>query len=290
MLQYRNTPDRDTRLSPAQVIFGRPIRDFIPIHPGKYQPHSTWRETLINREEALRNRHMRAHERLSEHTRVLPPLVVGDTVRLQNLIGPHPNKWDKTGIVIEVRQFDQYVVKVDGSGRVTIRNRKHLRSYTPFSPRLPMATTREVRIPRSAPAKYLDGDSMERTPRIPAEETRPPPGISNSPSTPESRHSPPVLPRDDPTTPSVSASPTAPTPELQDGSDTRTVSPTGTSVQPAVPVPSPRDALRTDSPVPIEPGKATTSPPPPLAVPPQPSRRSARIRTRPTYLDDYVTQ
>ena len=117
MLQYRNTPDRDTRLSPAQVIFGRPIRDFIPIHPGKYQPHGTWRDTLVNREEALRNRHMRAHERLSEHTRALPPLVVGDTVRLQNLLGPHPNKWDKTGVIIEVRQFDQYVVRVDGSGR-----------------------------------------------------------------------------------------------------------------------------------------------------------------------------
>lgn len=137
MLQYRNTPDRDTLLSPAQVLFGRPIRDFIPIHPGRYRPHSTWRETLSNREEALRNRHMRTHERLSEHTQHLPPLVIGDCVRLQNLIGPHPTKWDKTGVVIEVRQFDQYVVRVDGSGRVTIRNRRHLRKYIPFMPRPP---------------------------------------------------------------------------------------------------------------------------------------------------------
>ena len=137
MLQYRNTPDRDTRLSPAQVLFGRPIRDFIPIHPGRYQPHSTWRETLANREEALRNRHMRTHERLSEHTQILPPLAIGDCVRLQNLVGPHPTKWDKTGIVIEVRQFDQYVIRVDGSGRVTLRNRRHLRKYLPFMPRSP---------------------------------------------------------------------------------------------------------------------------------------------------------
>ena len=42
---------------------------------------------------------------------------------LQNQVGPHPLKWDKTGRVIEVRQFDQYVVRVDGSGRVTLRNR-----------------------------------------------------------------------------------------------------------------------------------------------------------------------
>ena len=131
MLQYRNTPDKETKLSPAQCLFGRPIRDFIPIHPGRYVPHPTWKETLLAREEALRNRHMKTAERLSEHTRHLPPLTVRDHVRIQNQTGPHPTKWDKTGIVVEVRQFDQYVVKVDGSGRVTLRNRKFLRKYVP---------------------------------------------------------------------------------------------------------------------------------------------------------------
>ena len=131
MLQYRNTPDRDTGLSPAVCVFGRSIRDFIPVHPGRYLPHPTWRETLIAREEALRNRHHKAAERLSEHTQPLKPLVIGDHVRLQNQRGPHPTKWDRTGIVIEVRQFDQYVIRVDGSGRVTLRNRKFLRKYIP---------------------------------------------------------------------------------------------------------------------------------------------------------------
>ena len=139
MLQYRNTPDRDTGLSPAMCVFGRSIRDFIPIHPGRYLPHPTWRETLAAREEALRNRHMKTSERLSEHTQVLPPLVIGDCVRIQNQRGPHPTKWDKTGLIIEVRQFDQYVVRVDGSGRVTLRNRKFLRKFIPAVPREPLS-------------------------------------------------------------------------------------------------------------------------------------------------------
>ena len=97
MLQYRNTPDRDTKISPAISVFGRPIRDFIPIPPGKYQPHNTWQETLASREEALRNRHMREVEKWSEHTKRLPPLKVGDQVRIQNQVGPYA----KNGIIPE---------------------------------------------------------------------------------------------------------------------------------------------------------------------------------------------
>ena len=134
ILQYRNTPDPDTKMSPAMCVFGRPIKDFIPIHRGKYRPHPTWGETLAAREEALRNRHMKTAEYWSEHTKRLPPLVVGDQVRIQNQTGPHPTKWDKTGSVNEVRQFDHYVVRVDGSCRVTVRNRKFLEEQgAPFS-------------------------------------------------------------------------------------------------------------------------------------------------------------
>ena len=72
ILQYRNTPDPTTKLSPAECIFGRPIKDFIPITPSRYQPHPTWTDTLATREQALRNRHTRTAEQLSEHTRRLP--------------------------------------------------------------------------------------------------------------------------------------------------------------------------------------------------------------------------
>ena len=64
---------------------------------------------------------MREVERLTEHTQKLPDLILGDHVRIQNQIGTQPLKWDKSGKVVEVRQHDQYVIKVDGSGRVTLK-------------------------------------------------------------------------------------------------------------------------------------------------------------------------
>ena len=42
IMEYRNTPDRDTGCSPAQVVFGRVIRDFIPMVEGSYSPHPEW--------------------------------------------------------------------------------------------------------------------------------------------------------------------------------------------------------------------------------------------------------
>ena len=129
MLQYRSIPDRDMKLSPAMCISGPPISDFIHIPPGTN--HETWLSTSLAREEALRNRHMRCVEKLMEHAKRLPPLVVSDHVCLQNQIGPHSRKWDKTGVLIKVRQYDQYVICVDGSRCVTLCNRKCLSKYIP---------------------------------------------------------------------------------------------------------------------------------------------------------------
>ena len=91
ILQYGNTPDKDTiKFSPAMCIFGHPIRDFIPILPGRYIPHTTGCQTLSAREEALRICHMKDAERWTEHTKSIPPLIVGDYVRIQNQTGKNP--------------------------------------------------------------------------------------------------------------------------------------------------------------------------------------------------------
>ena len=42
-------------------------------------------------------------------------------------------KWYRTGTVVETCGHDQYLIRVDGSGRITKRNRQFLRAFKPAS-------------------------------------------------------------------------------------------------------------------------------------------------------------
>ncbi len=131
MLQYRNTPDPATKQSPAMCVFGRPVRDLIPILPGKYSPHATWKDNLNSREEALRHRHTLASERWSEHSKALPPSrqpceSPEPDRKLPHQMGQHRNHRGSRAIPSST----QYI-RMDGSGRLSLRNRRFLLSYTP---------------------------------------------------------------------------------------------------------------------------------------------------------------
>ena len=79
----------------------------------------------------MAGRHERCHDVLNEHTQALPPLEVGDHVALQNQHGNSPLKWNKRGVVVSVEEHEKYGIRVFGSGRLTYRNRQHLRAYVP---------------------------------------------------------------------------------------------------------------------------------------------------------------
>ena len=59
--------------------------------------------------------------------RDLPDLKVGDMVQIQNQYGVDPKRWSKSGKIVEKLDFNQYLVKVDGGGRLTRRNRRFLK-------------------------------------------------------------------------------------------------------------------------------------------------------------------
>ena len=88
-----------------------------------------------DREKALVTKYGRIQENLERHSRQLRLLPVGAVVQVQNQRGKDPLRWDKSGIVVESLGNQQYTVKMDGSGRVSLRNRKFLRKIEPFVPR-----------------------------------------------------------------------------------------------------------------------------------------------------------
>lgn len=137
LLQYRNCPDPSTGVSPAEIVFGHPLNDALPRNPtsqifdnGEVRP--LWRNLWRDRERALRARLTKQTEALTQKTKDLTPLSEGDICRIQNQSGRFPLRWDKTGTVMQCNANDQYLVKVDGSHRLTLRNRKFLRKIEPF--------------------------------------------------------------------------------------------------------------------------------------------------------------
>ena len=195
---------------------------------------------------------MKTAEYWTEHTKKQPTLKVEDHVRIQNQIGNNPKKWDKTGIVIEVRQYDQYVIRVDGSGRVTLRNRRFLRRFEPMVSRRP---TLQISLNHSKPTSQ---EPMTLQPTPPkTHEASPPPGTLQASSPPGTRGTSPPPGIDEASSPP--RTPTAPPPPLH------------------FYTPGPDRTLPSPS--------ASTNHGPPTTR--EPPRRSTRTRRSPAYLSQY---
>ena len=82
----------------------------------------------------------------------LHPFEVVMKVFIQNQVGHKPRRWDKTGVIVECKDFDQYVVKVDGTGRLTLRNRKFLRKLMPIQKKTVQDARKTVLKPALLPA------------------------------------------------------------------------------------------------------------------------------------------
>ena len=79
---------------------------------------------------------MRSLEKLEEHAKELKALLQGDTVFVQNQDPSSRDfkKWNQQGTIVSVGKYDQYLVKIHGTGRLTVRNRRFIRKYTLRSP------------------------------------------------------------------------------------------------------------------------------------------------------------
>ena len=235
LMQHRNTPDSEYGISPAQLVFGRPIRDFIPVRPGDFSPSEVWIDDREKRELAMRKRFVRGYERWSERTRDLQPLTPGSRVMIQNQhgAGKTAKKWDRTGLVLENLGFNKYRVKVDGSGRVTDRNRQFLRKFTPVTPSMPgpspSQTIGNQQVDPPSPARNSISQHFDPAPTIQVN-----PDLLNSPTTQDGTSSP-LTPKqvatpDSPASPSSPSFITPPSSPIASDNPSEPV-----EVQPAVP-------------------------------------------------------
>ena len=120
LLEFRNTPNSTGR-SPAQVLYGRPLRSCLPAHQNAFLPEWQAKADDCDRRAAARLSDVTA--RYDAQARPLPKLCVGQRVLLQD---PVSKRWDKAGTVMGVGHSRNYEVVLP-SGRAGWRNRRHLR-------------------------------------------------------------------------------------------------------------------------------------------------------------------
>ena len=120
LLELRNTPNTSGR-SPAQILYGRPLRSCVPAHSQSFSKEWQAKSEDCDRRAAART--MQATLHYDEHARPLPRLSVGQTVRIQD---PTSHRWDKVGVIMGVFKPRDYEVRLP-SGRVFRRNRRFLR-------------------------------------------------------------------------------------------------------------------------------------------------------------------
>ena len=122
LLQHRNTPLRDVGRSPAQLALGRDLRDTIPLPKERYKVDLNWAHHLRERERKMFQKILELSIKSSTN-KSLRALMKGSKVLCQNA---RTRQWDRSGTIVETHPFRKYSVKMDGSGRVSLRNRRHL--------------------------------------------------------------------------------------------------------------------------------------------------------------------
>ena len=92
VLQYGNTPDRYTGLSPAYMLLGRQLKDYLPsTNSHQLSISRTCPAPCKWREAALSKRSAKDQEKLSSQVKEHSPLSFGDHVMVQNQEGDNPN-------------------------------------------------------------------------------------------------------------------------------------------------------------------------------------------------------
>ncbi len=121
LMELRNTP-RGGGKSPAEIVYGRPMRTLVPMHRDSFD-----KKWLVDQEEHDRRtalKQAQAAEAYDAKARQLPRLDIGSQVRIRD----HVTKlWDTYGTIVSRGEHRDYRVRLP-SGRTYWRNRRFLRA------------------------------------------------------------------------------------------------------------------------------------------------------------------
>ena len=106
VMAHRNTPDPDTKMSPAKVVYGRRLTDAFKFMSttDKFSDeavHPIWRKAWELKERANSHRIYSQREQTNRTSRPLAQLPLGAKVFIQNQHGVQAGAWDRTGTVTE---------------------------------------------------------------------------------------------------------------------------------------------------------------------------------------------
>ena len=105
------------------MLLHRQLRDSVPVNPKFYRPHKEWVVSAKEREIAYAKRNEGMIARYNQTAHPLKELEVQTTVLVQE-----GGKWRKTGRIVEALPNRQYKIRMEGSGRIVLRNRKFLKT------------------------------------------------------------------------------------------------------------------------------------------------------------------
>ena len=149
LMVYRNTPLQDSHLSPAELLYGRKLKDHLPLLNKEHRPALKWETIRKNREVKMASQLTDRIDISQDTHRPLPPLSPGQHVLIQDGEGKSAKKWGTSGIVTEALPYRQYYVKVDGSNRPRVRNRIHLKPFVPNTSKVTIPSNSTISLPEN---------------------------------------------------------------------------------------------------------------------------------------------
>ena len=166
LLLYRNAPRSGGR-SPAQAIFGKPIRDCLPAHRRSFAPE--WQKKADVLEKRERRSIALQAEHFNKRANPLPDLEIGTHVLIQH---PVSKCWATPGLIVEKGANRDFLVRTS-AGRVFRRNRRFLRRRVPVMP-MPHTTAapRALGPPVPPPAPAPAAQPAQRVVPAPRQSTR----------------------------------------------------------------------------------------------------------------------